>query len=79
MLPNSGPIGDYIKYAKGFQQQPLIMPAMVKPLDVIRKDIGRLTKVKDVQVYLVLRKNVSDLIAKMLSKSFSHNTSGKEG
>jgi len=56
MLPNSGPIGDYIKYAKGFQQQPLIMPAMVKPLDVIRKDIGRLTKVKDVQVYLVLRK-----------------------
>ena len=43
-----------MKYAKNFRQLPLRDPVESKSLDVIRARIGRLSRVKDVQVNPVL-------------------------
>ena len=55
MPRESGSLRKQVKYAKDFQQQLLREPEASKPLDEIRKFIGRLSKVKDVQLELIVQ------------------------
>lgn len=52
-VPQVRNVRDVVKYADGFQQKDFRRPAEAKPLNELRTYIGRLTRVKDVLVYVV--------------------------